>query len=114
MSPRVCSCEQRACVSHLGQVRRLVIDIPSNPHLQALARPGVLPIVWETKDRKKGSLARSILDPIAVAGQEPLLDFPCKSIYNDIQIYSFDFIYKLAYTSTYRVIFVYALMYSIY
>ena len=52
-----------------------VIHIPSNPHLQVLARPGVLPIVWETKDRKKAGLARSILDPIAAAGQESLLDF---------------------------------------
>jgi hypothetical protein len=52
-----------------------VIHIPSNQHLQALARPGVLPIVWETEERKKAGLARSILDPIAVAGQEPLLDF---------------------------------------
>ncbi len=52
-----------------------VIHIASNPHLQALARPGVLPIVWETKARKKSGLARSILDPIAAAGQNPLLDF---------------------------------------
>ncbi len=49
-----------------------VIHIASN---QALARPGVLPIVWETKYRKQAGLARSILDPIAAAGQEPLLDF---------------------------------------
>jgi hypothetical protein len=52
-----------------------VIHIASNPHLQALARPGVLPIVWETKARKKNDIARSILDPIAAAGQDPLLDF---------------------------------------
>ena len=51
-----------------------IIDIASNPHLSALARPGVPPIVWETKDRK-ASNARTVLDPISNAGQEVLLDF---------------------------------------
>ena len=64
-----------------------VIHIPSNPHLQALARPGVLPIVWETKARKKNGVVRSVLDPIAAAGQEPLLDFLGKMY---IQQYAFD------------------------
>ena len=50
-----------------------ILDIASNPHLRDLARPGVPP--WESKDRKKGTNARTVLDPIAVAGQEPLLDF---------------------------------------
>ncbi len=47
----------------------------SNPHLLDLVRPGVPPLVWESKDRKNGTNARTVLDPIAVAGQEPLLDF---------------------------------------
>jgi hypothetical protein len=64
-----------------------VIHIASNPHLQALTRPGVLPIVWETKARKKNGVARSVLDPIAAAGQEPLLDFLGKMY---IQQYAFD------------------------
>ena len=64
-----------------------VIHIASNPHLQALARPGVLPIVWETKARKKNGVARSVLDPIAAAGQDPLLDFLGKMY---IQQYAFD------------------------
>jgi hypothetical protein len=53
---------------------KAVTDIATNPHLKDLVRPGVSPIVWETKDRK-GSFARSVLDPITVAGQECLLDF---------------------------------------
>jgi hypothetical protein len=47
----------------------------------------VLPIVWETKARKKNGVARSVLDPIAAAGQEPLLDFLGKMY---IQQYAFD------------------------
>jgi hypothetical protein len=69
-----------------------IIDVASNPHLEALARPGVPPIVWETKDRKKGTNARSVLDPIAIAGQDSLLDFLGTSyrylIYDDILVYS--------------------------
>ena len=52
-----------------------ILDVASNPHLRDLARPGVPPLVWERKDMKKGTNARTVLDPIAVAGQEPLLDF---------------------------------------
>ena len=44
-----------------------VLDVATNPHLKDLVRPGVPPIVWETKERK-GSFARSVLDP------SPLLD----------------------------------------
>ena len=53
-----------------------VLDVATNPHLNLkdLVRPGVPPIVWETKERK-GSFARSVLDPITIAGQECLLDF---------------------------------------
>ncbi len=53
---------------------KAAIDVATNPHLKDLVRPGVSPIVWETKDRK-GSFARSVLDPITVARQECLLDF---------------------------------------
>ena len=51
-----------------------VLDVATNPHLKGLVRPGVPPIVWETSERKS-SFARSVLDPITVAGQECLLDF---------------------------------------
>jgi hypothetical protein len=65
-----------------------VINIASIPHLKDLVRPGVPPIVWETKERK-GSFARSVLDPImTVAGQECLLGFLGmlhKIICNDIR-----------------------------
>ena len=50
------------------------IDFATNPYLKELVRPGVSAIVWETKERKN-SHARSVLDPIAFAGQERLLDF---------------------------------------
>ena len=63
-----------------------ILDVASNPHLRDLVRPGVPPIVWESKERKKGTNARSVLDPImiAVAGQEPLLDFLGESSYDNI------------------------------
>ena len=61
-----------------------ILDIATNPHLQDLARPGVPPLVWESKERKKGTNARTVLDPIAVAGQEPLLDFLGESRYDNI------------------------------
>ncbi len=68
----------REVVTHvLGKTvhwTKAVIDVATNPHLKDLVRPGVPPIVWETKDRKN-SFARSVLDPITVAGQECLLDF---------------------------------------
>ncbi len=58
----------------------------------ANVRPIVPPIVWETKDRKKGTNLRSVLDPIAIAGQDSLLDFLGMSyrylIYDDILVYS--------------------------
>ena len=52
-----------------------IIDIASNPHLKALARTGVPPIVWETSERMKATNARTVLDPITTAGQEVLLEF---------------------------------------
>ena len=61
-----------------------ILDIATNPHLQDLARPGVPPLVWESKERRKGTNARTVLDPIAVAGQEPLLDFLGESRYDNI------------------------------
>ena len=57
-----------------------VIHIASNPHLQALTRPGVLPIVWETKERRSAN-ARTVLEPISTAGQEILLHFLGNIVY---------------------------------
>jgi hypothetical protein len=51
-----------------------LIDIATNVHLQALIRPGVPPIVWETKERHN-SRARTVLDPVATSGQRLLLEF---------------------------------------
>ena len=52
-----------------------IINIASNPHLKALARPGVPPIVWETSERMKATNAHTVLDPITTAGQKVLLEF---------------------------------------
>jgi hypothetical protein len=57
-----------------------ILDIAANPHLSALARPGVPPIVWETKERRSAN-ARTVLDPIATAGQELLLHFLGNVVY---------------------------------
>ena len=51
-----------------------IIDIASNPHLSSLARAGVKPVVWESKERHEVGY-RTVLDPIGTAGQEPLLGF---------------------------------------
>ena len=61
-----------------------ILDVASNPHLWDLVRPGVPPIVWKTKEMKKGNNVCSVLDPITVAGQEPLLEFFSKSSYHNI------------------------------
>ena len=45
-----------------------LIDITTNVHLSGLSRPGVPPIVWETKERHS-TRARTVLDPVATAGQ---------------------------------------------
>ena len=53
---------------------RPLIDIAANVHLSGLSRPGVPPIVWETKERHSAR-ARTVLDPVATAGQRLLLEF---------------------------------------
>ena len=53
---------------------RPLIGITTNVHLSGLSRPGVPPIVWETKDRHS-TRARTVLDPVATAGQRLLLEF---------------------------------------
>ena len=55
--------------------RQPIIDISSNADLKALARNGVPPIVWETSGRMRATHERTVLDPIATAGQEVLLEF---------------------------------------
>jgi hypothetical protein len=40
-----------------------IFDFVSNPHLGALLRAGVPPLVWETKE-KMAANARTVLDPI--------------------------------------------------
>ena len=51
-----------------------LIDIAKNVHLSGLIRPGVPPIVWETKERHRAR-AGTILDPVATAEQRLLLEF---------------------------------------
>ena len=63
-----------------------LLEISTNRHLSALARPGVPNIVWETKERKSAN-ARTVLDPITTAGQEILLDF--LGMYKYIQVCNF-------------------------
>ena len=53
---------------------RPLIDIAANVHLSGLSRPGVPPIVWETKERHS-ACACTVLDPVATAGQRLLLEF---------------------------------------
>ena len=57
-----------------------ILDIAVNPHLSALARAGVPPIVWETKERRSSN-ARTVLEPISTAGQEILLHFLGNIVY---------------------------------
>ncbi len=51
-----------------------LINIATNVHLQALIRPGVPPIVWETKELHNSSVC-TVLDPVATAGQRLLVEF---------------------------------------
>jgi hypothetical protein len=53
---------------------RPLIDVVANVHLSGLSRPGVPPIVWETKERHCAR-ARTVLDPVATAEQLLLLEF---------------------------------------
>ncbi len=53
---------------------RPLIDIATNFHLSGLSRPGVPPIVWETKERHS-TRARTVLNSVATAGQRLLLEF---------------------------------------
>ncbi len=50
---------------------RPLIDVAANVHLSGLSRPGVPPVVWETKD-KHSARARTVLNPVVTAG---LLEF---------------------------------------
>ncbi len=63
---------------------RLLIDVAANVHLSGLSRPGVPPVVWETKD-KQSARVRTVLDPVAIAGQQLLeflgMSFVCLSSY---------------------------------
>ncbi len=67
-----------------------IIDIASNPQLSPLSMNGVPPTVWENKERR-GTNARTVLDPITTEGQELLLDFICKSflvlVHNSTYLY---------------------------
>ncbi len=55
---------------------RPLIDIAANVHLSGLSRPGVPPIVWETKERHSARVC-TVLDPVATAGQRLHLEFLC-------------------------------------
>ncbi len=51
-----------------------VLCFSSNPHLSSLAKPGVTPVVWETKGRLTGG-CKSVVATIESAGQEQFMDF---------------------------------------
>ncbi len=51
-----------------------LINVAANIHLSGLSRPGVPPIVWETKELHS-TRAHTVLDPVATAGQRILLEF---------------------------------------
>ncbi len=53
---------------------RPLIDVVANVHLSGLSRPGVPPVVWETKD-KHSARVHTVLDPVVTAGQRLLLEF---------------------------------------
>ena len=53
---------------------RPLIKIVANVHLSGLSRPGVPPIVWETKELHSAR-ACMVLDPVATAGQRLLVEF---------------------------------------
>ena len=53
---------------------RQLIDVLANKHLSGLSRPGVPPVVWETKERHSAR-ACTVLDPVATVGQRLLLEF---------------------------------------
>jgi hypothetical protein len=51
-----------------------ILDITSNRHLEALARPGMPSCVWETRAEKVANV-RTVLDPIIHDGHENVTDF---------------------------------------
>ena len=53
---------------------RPIICFHSNPHLACLAKPGVTPIVWETKLRMNLG-CMTVLDPIENTWHDLLMDF---------------------------------------
>ena len=53
---------------------RPILDFTTNPLLTALVRPGVTPIVWETKPRLSQG-GKTVLEPLEGAGAELLMEF---------------------------------------
>ncbi len=53
---------------------RLVLDFATNPLLTAMAKPGVTPIVWETKPRLAQG-GKTVLEQLEGTGAQLLLEF---------------------------------------
>jgi hypothetical protein len=49
-----------------------VIDFTNNPHLAPLAKPGILPVIWESDVK---TTRRTVLNPIDNEGQQLLVDW---------------------------------------
>jgi hypothetical protein len=55
-------------------LERPVLCFASNPLLTAMAKPGVSPLVWETKARL-ATVGKTVLKPMEGAGAELLMEF---------------------------------------
>ncbi len=62
---------------------KTIFDFKENTHLSPLSKPGVAPVVWETKLKPS---TRTVLNPVETEGQELLLDF---LVVSDSTIYFF-------------------------
>ncbi len=51
-----------------------ILDLQDNPHLRALVKQGVRPVVYETRESNQ-VMARSVLKPIDSQDQEDMLNF---------------------------------------
>jgi hypothetical protein len=53
---------------------KLILDLQDIPHLLALVKQGVRPVVYETRESNQ-VMARTVLKPIDSPDQEDMLDF---------------------------------------
>jgi hypothetical protein len=79
---------------------RPILDFNTNPLLTALVRPGVTPIVWETKPRLSQG-GKTVLEPLEGAGAELLMEFLGTSVHTRIySVHTLNLSYILVHTST--------------